>query len=87
MRFYVGDIVEIVDSINELLIGEIAEVVSVHTRKDWSYVRFLDHALNEFHDSVIENTRLYPNNKLKLYENDLLDVSECDLAKLIGVSL
>ena len=87
MRFNVGDIVEIVDSINELLIGEIAEVVSVHTYKKWSYVRFLNPTLNEFHDSTVENTRLYPNNKLKLYENDLLDVSECDLAKLIGVSL
>ena len=87
MRFNVGDIVEIVDSINELLIGEIAEVVSVHTRERWSYVRFLNPALNEFHDSMKESTRLYPNNKLKLYENDLLDVSECDLAKLIGVSL
>lgn len=86
MKFNVGDIVEIVDSINELLIGEIAEVVSVHTREKWSFVRFLEPTLNAFQDSTMD-TRLYPNNKLKLYENDLMDVSECDLAKLIGVSL
>ena len=87
MKFNVGDMVEIVDSIDKLLIGEIAEVVAVHINKKWSYVRFLYPAMNEFHDSMEGRSRLYPNDKLKLYENDLLDVSECDLAKLIGVSL
>lgn len=87
MKFNVGDMVEIVDSVYKQLIGEIVEVVAIHSRGDWSYVRFSNPTLNEFHNSMDGVSRLYPNDKLRLYENDLLDVSECDLAKLIGVSL
>jgi hypothetical protein len=87
VKFNVGDMVEIVDSVYKMLIGEIAEVVAIHSRGDWSYVRFSNPILNEFHNSMDGVSRLFPNDKLRLYENDLLDVSECDLAKLIGVSL
>lgn len=87
MKFNVGDMVEIVDSVYQMLIGEIAEVVAIHSRGDWSYVRFSNPILNEFNNSMDGVSILYPNDKLRLYENDLLDVSECDLAKLIGVSL
>lgn len=89
MKFFVGDKVEIVNSATKRLIGEIGDVIAVDSSKGRSYVRFENPELHQYHDlfSAVQNSRLFPNERLKPFDDADLNVSEADLMELIGVTV
>lgn len=90
MSFNVGDIVKIVDSVSERLVGAIGEIVGIGNSIIGYYVRLDDPNLHNYHiqKGQHEGSRAFPYYKLKLYEEGVDAGISCDeLMSIIGVDL
>lgn len=90
MSFNVGDIVKIVDSVSERLVGAIGEIVGIDNSIIGYHVRLDDPNLHNYHrqEGRHEGSRAFPAYKLKLYEKDVnIDISCSELMSIIGVDL
>ena len=90
MSFNVGDIVKIVDSVSERLVGAIGEIVSVGNSIIGYHVRLDDPNLHNYHvqEGQYKGSRAFPDYKLKLYEESVDANISCDeLMSIIGVDL
>lgn len=90
MSFNVGDIVKIVDSVSERLVGAIGEIVDIDNSIPGCFVRLDDPNLHNYHmqNGQYEGSRAFPDYKLKLYEEGVDEDVSCDeLMSIIGVDL
>lgn len=90
MSFNVGDIVKIVDSVSERLVGAIGEIVGIDNRMTRYYVRLDDPNLHNYHiqDGWYKGSRAFPDYKLKLHEEGIdADISCDELMSIIGVGV
>ena len=90
MSFNVGDIVKIVDSVSERLVGAIGEIVGIDNSTIGYHVRLDDPNLHSYHrqEGEYEGSRAFPDYKLKLCEEGVdADISYDELMSIIGVDL
>ena len=87
MDFNVGDVVEVINSVREELIGEIADVIFIKEAEGWVYVRFINPALHTYHGNTdgVCNIRAFSADKLWPIEREAAQVSEEDLMRVLGV--
>lgn len=87
MDFNVGDMVEVISSVREKLIGEIADVIFINESEGCVYVRFINPALHTYHGNPdgVFNTRVFSADKLLPIEMETVQVSEEDLMRVLGV--
>lgn len=87
MDFNVGDIVEVISSVNEELIGEIADVISTDASGEIVYVRFINARFHTYHTSLDRGckARAFSADKLFPIEREAAQVSEEDLMRVLGV--
>lgn len=90
MSFNVGDIVKIVDSVSERLVGATGEIVGIGNSIIGYHVRLDDPNLHNYHmqEGPHEGSRAFPDYKLTLYEECIdADISCDEIMSIIGVDL